>query len=115
MTLDANGLRILKILGITFSNNNSDIVQVNIEPKIEQIKREIVQWNRRKLSPLGKITVIKSLLLYKLIHLLTVLPSPSQTISKQLERIFFHSCGEGKEIPSRERKRFKTMLQEVCE
>ena len=89
----------IKILGIAFSNDNSEIVQVNIKPKIEQIKREIVQWNRRNLSPLGKITVIKSLLLSKLIHLLTVLPSPSQTISKQLERIFFSFLWGGQRDP----------------
>lgn len=94
----------IKILGITFSNNNSDIVQVNTEPKIEQIKREIVQWNRRNISPLGKITVIKSLLLSKLIHLLTVLPSPSQTTSKQLERIFFSFLWGGQRHPIKRAK-----------
>ena len=79
----------LKVLGITFTNNNNRITETNIEPKITQIKKEIGQWRRRNLTPLGKITVIKSLLISKLVHLFTALPTPSEADLKQLERIFF--------------------------
>ena len=96
----------IKILGITFSNNNKEITETNLEPKIVQINKEIAQWRRRNLTQLGKITVIKSLLLSKLVHLLTVLPNPSQSVLKQLERIFFSFLWHGGRDPI---KRAKTI------
>ena len=66
----------MKILRIVFSKNNEGLTQFNMEPRVLQIKQEIAQWNRRNLTPLGKITVIKSLLLSKLVHLFTSLPNP---------------------------------------
>ena len=94
----------IKILGITFSNNNSNITQVNIYPKIAQIRREIAQWRRRNITPLGKITVIKSLLLSKLIHLLKALPNPSRTVLKELERMFFAFLWPGQRDPIKRAK-----------
>ena len=94
----------IKILGVTFTTNNDSITQANIEPKIVQIKREITQWRRRNLTPLGKITVIKSLLMSKLVHLLTALPNPSQKDLKQLERLFFSFLWGGKRDPIKRAK-----------
>ena len=94
----------MKILGITFTNNNKDITEQNLCPKIVQIKQEIAQWNRRRLTPLGKITVIKSLLLSKLIHILTVLPNPTQKTLKQLERVLFSFLWGGARDPIKRAK-----------
>ena len=35
------------------------------------------QWNKRNLNPIGKITVVKSLILPVLSHLFIALPNPS--------------------------------------
>ena len=45
--------------------------------------------SRRDLTPIGKITVIKSLALPKLIHLFSALPNPPKYILSELEKIFF--------------------------
>ena len=58
------------IQGITFTTHLEDMETLNFEPKILQIERDIKSWLKRHISPLGKITVIKSLLLPKLTHLL---------------------------------------------
>ena len=63
--------------------------------KIENIIQTIKQWKRRFLSPLGKITVIKSLLLSKLNHLFISLPNPNDNIIKQLNTIFYDFIWEG--------------------
>ena len=86
----------MKILGISFTNNNDSITKRNIEPKLVQIEKEIAQWRRRNITPMGRITVIKSLLLSKLVHLFSALPNPSETELKQLERLFFHFLWPGK-------------------
>ena len=61
-----------KTLGITFSQNNKELLKDNLEPKIKEFTNCIKSWEHRKLSLLGKITVIKSLALPKIIYTLTV-------------------------------------------
>ena len=79
----------IKILGVTFNNKNHDITNINIESKLPLIRKEIAQWNRRHLSLLGKVTVIKSLLLSKLVHIFIALPRPSPSMIKRIETLLF--------------------------
>ena len=81
----------MKILGIRFINNNKNIIKINLEPKTSQLEKEIAQWRRRNISPIGRITVIKSLLISKLVHIFTSLPNPSKEELKHLENIL-HKC-----------------------
>ena len=74
------------ILGITYTPNLKDIEQLNFEKKLEGIKREITQWSKRQISPVGKITIVKSILFSKLTHLFSVLPKPSAQWVKKLEQ-----------------------------
>ena len=46
-------------------------------------------WRRRFLTPLGKITVIKSLLLPKITHLLIALPNPDTETLNIISGIFY--------------------------
>ena len=43
-------------------------MQLNLLPKLEQFKNCLKQWQHRKLTLLGKVTVIKSFALPKLIY-----------------------------------------------
>ena len=52
-----------KLLGITFDVDLDKIIGINYMDKVAKIKNSIKIWGRRFLTPLGKITVIKSLLL----------------------------------------------------
>ena len=94
----------MKILGINFTNNNKNITTRNFEPKIAQIQKEMAQWRRRNITPMGRITVIKSLFVSKFVHLLTALPNPSRKELKQLEKIFFEFLWEGKRDPVKRAK-----------
>ena len=78
-----------KVLGITFTADLKRIESDNYDVKLEQIQKEIGQWNKRHISPIGKITVIKSLLLSKLTHLFTVLPRPNPEWIKKIESMFY--------------------------
>ena len=53
-------------------------------------------WQHRKLTLLGKITVIKSLALSKLVHLLTSLPNLNQSRLNELNTMFFNFIWNGK-------------------
>ena len=78
-----------KVLGIHFSVNTNDIANINFEGKIEEVKREISRWNKRNMTPLGKITIIKTLVISKLTHLFMNMPDPSTRFLKELEEIIF--------------------------
>jgi len=47
------------------------------------------QWSHRKLTLMGKVTVVKSHALPKLIYILTVLQNPSTQIIENLQRDIF--------------------------
>ena len=79
----------LKILGITFNRSNEDLTTINIVSKLPTIEKEVLQWNRRHLSLIGKITVVKALLLSKLVHIFMALPNPSKNVIEQIEKVFF--------------------------
>ena len=65
-----------KLLGIEFDVDLEKMVNINYKDKIANITKVIKQWRRRYLTPLGKITVIKSLPLAKLNHLFIALQKP---------------------------------------
>ena len=72
-----------KLLGIQFTTNLENIVSKNYEPILGKVTNTIKAWNKRILTPVGKIAVIKSLLLSKFVHLFQTLPMPpSNLVSK---------------------------------
>ena len=77
------------LLGIHFDVELDKIPQLNYEPKLVKIKSIIKQWEKRFLTPIGKITVIKTLVLPLLNHILMSIPNPSDHYLKELEKIFF--------------------------
>ena len=79
-----------KILGINFSTNLSDIVRLNFSDKLDELKRDIAKWKRRPLSPLGKITLIKTLFVSKLTYLFLNLPDPQDDFLKEYEHTLMH-------------------------
>ena len=86
----------MKILGVVFSQDLRNIAEINLRPKLIQIQKEIVQWRRRHLTPFGKITVIKSLLISKIVHLFLALPNPTAETLKEMERMFYKFIWDGK-------------------
>ena len=76
-------------LGISYDVENFDnIADENISKKINEIKKLINLWNSRYLTPFGKITIIKSLLISKITHVLLSLPTPSNDTFNTLDSIF---------------------------
>ena len=77
------------LLGLKFSVNLSEILDLNLSEKLTQIKKEISVWSKRHLTPIGKIVVVKTIFLSKLNHLFSSLPSPNVTFLKDLNDILF--------------------------
>ena len=77
------------LLGIQFSVNLDEMISLNFNEQLPKIKSLLCQWNKRILTPIGKITVVKTLAMPKLNHLLTSLPNPEPDFIKVLESEFF--------------------------
>ena len=84
-----------KILGITFHVNLRNMVNINFEPKIQSIKNSIAFWKRRKLTPFGKIAVVKSILVPTLTHLFLSLPSPTKEYIKRIGDNLYNFVWDG--------------------
>ena len=78
-----------KALGISFTTNRHASLKLNLDPKLDEFKTCLKQWQHRKLTLLGKVTVIKTYALPKLIYPLTVLRTPDQKTIKQINDIMY--------------------------
>ena len=65
-----------KILGIWFTSNLENIVKINYDDKLAEVNYLFKIWIKRQLTPLGRIAVLKSIILSKLVHLWLLLPNP---------------------------------------
>ena len=83
------GVTKFSLLGLDYCIDLNEMVEKNYKTAIEKIKKGILSWNRRYLTPLGKVTVIKIFFISKLNHLFLVLPSPDSNFLKQLNNLLF--------------------------
>ena len=73
-----------KLLCIHFDVTLSKML-INYDKAIESVRKELSSWKHRFLTIFGKITVIKTLCLPKLNHIVSVVPNPNLAHLKQLE------------------------------
>ena len=62
-----------RLLGVDFDSDLAHM-DTNFKTKIEDIEKLFKSWLFRHLTPLGKVTVVKSMALSKLSHLVLVCP-----------------------------------------
>ena len=84
------GCNSFKILGINFNVNLDRMEKENYNVKIQRLKNIIKQWKRRSLTPIGKITIIKTFMISAFNHLFIMLPNPSQNIIGHINKIMFN-------------------------
>lgn len=84
------------ILGIKFSCNLDTIIDINFNEKITQIEKELKQWSKRILTPFGRITILKTLIIAKLNHLFIALPDPSEEMITKLNTLCYNFIWQAK-------------------
>ena len=85
-----------RVLGVDFTVNLKDITDININNKITEITKALNTWSKRNLTPIGKIVVLKTLIVSKIVHLLISLPTPSNKTIKDLNSLFYQFLWDGK-------------------
>ena len=81
---------IFTVISIIFSINLQEMIDINYSKAYREIKNILIQWSKRKLTPFGKITIIKSLAMAKMNHYIMSLPNPSYHFLKDLNRLFYN-------------------------
>ena len=81
---------------MNFCTNEENIFRANLEPKIKLFDKYLKQWQHRKLTLMGKITVIKNYGLSKLVYALSSLTDPTNTTIKQIETIMYDLIWDSK-------------------
>ena len=75
-----------KLLGINFSVDLDSMVNENFAIKLQHLQNIAKQWAKRSLSPLGKITVIKTFMIAIFNHLFIMLPNPNNEIIQKINK-----------------------------
>ena len=98
-----------KILGIWLTQDLSNIHTINYNDKLSEIKLLFNIWSKRTITPIGRIAVLKSLVLSKLIHLWILLPDPPDLFIQNLQKLCFQFVWGG----NRDRISRKTAIKTV--
>ncbi|XP_071139100.1 uncharacterized protein [Mytilus edulis] len=79
-----------KLLGINFDIDLDKILNLNYTDRYHQIKNLINTWSKRNLTVIGKISVVKTLILPILNHLFLTLPNPNAEMIKKINDAIYY-------------------------
>ena len=85
----------VKTLGVWLSTDPEIMLKANYEEKITKLKASLGCWELRRLSLLGKITVLKSLIVSQLTYILSPLLT-NQCAIHEVNTLFFKFLWDGK-------------------
>ena len=85
-----------KLLGINFSVDFEQLIELDYKPKFQEKDNIIKQWSNQYLTLLGKITLIKTLMISKLNHLFLSIPNPNENMLNQFISNIYNFLWDGK-------------------
>lgn len=85
----------VKTLGLWLSTNSEESTLLNYNEKVEKIRKILSCWKYRRLTLLGKITVLKSLAASQLVYLLSPLQSDYNAIN-EIDKLFYQFLWNGR-------------------
>ena len=100
----------MSILGIELCCNKSNLIKLNYEPAVKKIKMSLQMWSQRNLSLYGRIEIVKTLGISRLVYLLTLLPSPKDEMLCEIEKCLLQYVWKNK--PARIRAKVMKNIKE---
>ena len=98
----------VKTLGLWISTDPDLSTRLNQNKKLEKVKEILNCWKYRRLTLSGKITVLKSLVVYQLVYLLSPLRSK---ILHEINDLFYSFLWNGKS----DKIKRKVMINDPCD
>ena len=74
----------INVLGVTVCHDTDECIRLNYQPILGKIRSTLNSWRHRDLSLHGKITVVNTLIASLFVYKMTVLPSISQKLRKNI-------------------------------
>ena len=99
----------VKCLGIYIGHKTEKCEELNWSKKLEKIEKCIHQWKKCNLCLLGKINVIKTYLMSKIVYTASVLETPTYVIRRLKNIVFNYIWGK------RDRVKRSTITKKLCE
>ena len=99
-----------KALGVWFSTNLEEVLEANYADKLTKVSNSLGCWELRRLSLLGKITVLKSLIVSQLVYIFSPLPK-NQRVLEEINTLFFNFLWNG----NRDKIKWNTMISDYSE
>ena len=84
------------LLGIKYNTNLKKMIELNYSKYTKQAEQVIKHWNKRMLTPMGKITVIKCFIMSKFVHIFTSLPTPTEDKLKPIRKMLYDFLWDNK-------------------
>jgi hypothetical protein len=84
------------LLGIKFDIDLENMIDLNYSEQFTKIEMEMKLWLARILTPYGRNTILKSLLLPKLNHLFVSIPNPKEIVIQDFQKKCFKFVWQGK-------------------
>ena len=84
----------IKALGVYYSYDQKLLLEKNFIENLDSVKKLINIWSARGLSPYGKVTIIKTLIVPKFVYVSSLLTTPSGVI-QELNRLIFKFLWKG--------------------
>ena len=84
----------IKALGVYYTSDLKLLHEKNFIERLDSVKKLINIWSSRGLSIYGKVTIIKSLIIPKLVYISSLLPTPKEII-QELSRLLFKFLWKG--------------------
>ena len=56
--------------------NKNEVCDMNWNPKLDKLKSVLLTWSKRRLSLYGKITIIKTLAVSKIVYNMSIIDTP---------------------------------------
>ena len=96
-------------LGINLSAETDEIPDLNYPERIQKITVCLNIWNLKGLSTLGRVLIVKSMAISRLIYQLSMLPTPSSNCMDKIKDLLYKLIWNNK----RDKIKRKVMNQEL--
>ena len=77
----------IRSLGIEICDTTEDLIKLNYTKALAKMKNVLQIWDKRYLTLYGKIIILNSFVISQFVYLMSVLPSPSNEMIIDIEKI----------------------------
>ena len=91
-----NGVQLKPGASVRFLQTLVRYNEIKLREKNRQFEICLKQWQHRKLTLMGKVTVVKNFAPHKLIFALSSLPNPPKSTIDRIEKIMYSFIWDGK-------------------